>query len=817
MPPTLPSYNAGDSGRAPVAAQGGKNAIFASLRTLRGGDGASETLLPAALGNAYGPLPHEQDLNTFAGCLSLALRVGEDIVTASTRTFVDEDASVCGEGGEIDLEEEEEDVSDDDDSLLEHDDDAAGARHGVSLGEARETELRQQRKGSRPKWSRRDSIASTLLRYAPKQGPAAYSCSDRRPAPDPWNLSPTLQAALAPPPSLTPPRLQPCSLPLPAPPPPPWTDAIPQQPKMCMPLAHTRILTRALELLRDMLHHGSLSFHGDYGVLIIWSLPAWGATGGHGAEPVLCPQMLSLQNFHEEIVARRGQGSSSSSSSDAYHRYMLADPEGYNLTTLPRVPLGCFSLLLTKLQDELKRLAKETNKTAQMFSVAFQKARSAALCAAADDAAAREHGAKDTTSDSQISPPPCAPHQFLLPGVIVTALEAQSQRVRRLANRYLDGELQSQLDLATEHADYIDYSSPGAPITRGTARNAAPTARGKTPRPTAAPLADALLVFLLRCAARQEAVSTGDATAVPPAAEEQHGDPSPALRGPLDSKEAAWAAVGRSQTHAPTSCDQDHDKCCCDTAACSGHAVSCGASPEIIYRLFAAMRSLAQAAGLVRSLDIGSGNTAPAALTGHALLDTIDTVDFLLQDVYARAGALLRDPSLRSSALRSSITETVVPCCKDVRRVLEPAVDAHFEAAAAQVCLLPVPLDSDGAASGEAHLFGQEIALPHAAKTCTTLSVSTSSYSGFDVAALLSAANLCRGYLDPSSPAASGLAGVDALLRWLKGLEAKGSNISLSCAFAAVEAIDVFLWTEAEQLLREEADFQDPMVRVPRP
>jgi hypothetical protein len=48
--------------------------IFRSLSSLVNVSVDAE-LLPAALGNSLGPLPNEQDVKTFAGCLNLIFRV----------------------------------------------------------------------------------------------------------------------------------------------------------------------------------------------------------------------------------------------------------------------------------------------------------------------------------------------------------------------------------------------------------------------------------------------------------------------------------------------------------------------------------------------------------------------------------------------------------------------------------------------------------------------------------------------------------------------------------------------------------------------
>jgi hypothetical protein len=545
-----------------------------------------------------------------------------------------------------------------------------------------------------------------------------------------------------------------------------------------------------------MLDNGFISFHGEFGALLLWSLSASGAStsGNSIREPTLQAQILGLDGHKRQALATRN--------GRCYHHYSLPDPEAQTLVTLPPIPSCAAAALYKELStvvEKARRDATNGNSRPSYGCIRFHKT-PGFLEAAFIEAA--KHMRPQLVPDAvgyrpnthSLSSAETQPNTESIAGKLQK--EMQPLRLAELArcctaSPLTDAEQCERL----QQVLLQDNSQPTSGFT-DVGRHT-----GCDMRPTASSLADALLLHLLRECDEFEAGETPQRKA-DTVAQSYTGEISA-----FGDKSTAWAAAGRAWNSKPTSCSHDHDACCGDIEACSGDADACGATAEATFSLFAVVRSLYQSSGLLNINGSGSSQQendggvseqrGTSTVGTRSIAPGVDVIAFLLK--YAADGCTtLLTTFKEGSAARKCIADICRPHCEAVRLELDAATTRFYELASSQMLLtLPPPMTAASSAHQQCGTAAtlEPAALPspppdrNQGQTDVQAAIRTN----------LGGLSFLAKSVGPARPevlTAGSLEHCENLNAWLASLPTHSTSGQL----LAIEAIDAYFWDESSRL-----------------
>lgn len=541
-----------------------------------------------------------------------------------------------------------------------------------------------------------------------------------------------------------------------------------------------------------MLDNGFVSFHGEFGALLLWSLSASGtsSTSNSSREPTLQARILGLDGHTRQALATRN---------GRYHYYSLPDPEAQTLVTLPPIPSCAADALYKELQTVVKKArrgaANGSSRSSDHGYIRFHKTPGfleAAFIEAAKHMKPRQvpaaavchvnpHSLRSTETWPNVE-------------VIAEKLDQQMQplRLAELALRCTASSL-TNAEQCERLAQVLPQNS--SEPTSGFTDVGRHT--GCDTRPTASSLADALLLHLLR-----ECDDEFEARKTPQLNVDKMAQSNTSAMPAFGDKSTVWAAAGRAWDSKPASCSHDHDACCGDIEECSGHADACGASAEATFSLFVVMRSMFQASSLLNingnlQQEDGAEDTEQhgASIGGtHKIAQGVDTIDFLLKTASDGCVALLAKLKEGSSA-HKCIADVCRPCCETIRSELDAATARFYEMASSEMILtLPPPITPTSSAAQQCGMPAalEPAALPSPPLKCARRQIDIRA----TVAANLAGVTLlAEPSLAPAAPADS-LKHCESLHDWLASLPTE----LVSGQLLAAEAIDAYLWDECSRL-----------------
>lgn len=483
---------------------------------------------------------------------------------------------------------------------------------------------------------------------------------------------------------------------------------------------------------------------GEFGAVVLLEVSAHGPGGG-SVIPALRVRVLGLDGHTMETHVSRSAG---------YSYYSLPDVTSSQLLSLPPVPVRLsdrFQHQLVVVIESARQAAKKDKSKRRdgEGGIGFQKTPAwlgAALVVAAQraldlnsrgeeeditggiedgewsgvsatSAQVHVHGVSDTGLDNPASSEDEAEDTLenhnTSPASLTAVLLQQRVRLKRSA---ASPTISGLVDAAQEKA--LLQALDSAHCHHREALTDVGRHTGSTPRPTAAPLAEALFFSLLQ-EVQTEQVSLQGPT------KNSATDSLPAFA----DRAAVW---GLSDAGGPgispffQTCSRDRDTCSGDPETCTGIARACHAAPKSVLSTLKVLRSLYQAEGMLQlrqaaprlpnvmgdvphaalfSLDRASADlpyvAGPASSAsphdqnmsatsflpdGDGLAAGVEAVHWLLSTA-SRATDTLLDHAAEESALHLFLCTNVIPRCERIYEALRYAVDTRYEEAAARLTL----------------------------------------------------------------------------------------------------------------------------------